>query len=335
MAMTAALGAGSPVLGVKNLSVHFRTTAGQVRALRNVDLTVPKGAIVGVVGESGSGKSTLALSVMRLLEGNATIAGGQILLGGLDLVSLAAGEMRALRGPKIAMVFQDPMTALNPVRTIGTQMTDTQYRDRATSLSEKRRQAADMLRRVGIPDPERQLDRYPHEFSGGMRQRIAIALGLLQRPELLIADEPTTALDVTLEAQILHLLRRLIREFGSSVLFISHNLGAVAELCDFVTVLYAGEVVESGSVRDIFHAPLHPYTKALLECDPARIVEERRILPTIPGDVPNLLSVPVGCVFAPRCPKALDRCRNERPVVIQRHAGHGARCFLAGGSDLT
>jgi oligopeptide/dipeptide ABC transporter ATP-binding protein len=186
-----------------------------------------------------------------------------------------------------------------------------------------------MLRKVGMPDPERQLDRYPHQFSGGMRQRIAIAMGLLQRPALLIADEPTTALDVTLEAQILHLLRRLSREVGSSILFISHNLGAVAEICDFVVVLYAGEVVETGSVGDIFHKTRHPYTRALLECDPARIVEEQRELPTIPGDVPNLINVPIGCVFAARCPHVFDRCRSERPGETTGGNGHLARCFLS------
>jgi oligopeptide/dipeptide ABC transporter ATP-binding protein len=236
--------------------------------------------------------------------------------------------MQALRGDRLSMVFQDPMTSLNPVRAVGLQMLDIQYRERSLSAAEKRRKAADMLRRVGIPDPERQLNRYPHEFSGGMRQRIAIAMGILERPELLIADEPTTALDVTLEAQIVQLLRDLRREMNASILFISHNLGLIAELCDFVVVLYAGEVVEQGTVRDIFHRPQHPYTQALLECDPARIEEIRRELPTISGDVPNLLQIPVGCVFAPRCPKVFDRCRVEHPADYAASPGHLARCHL-------
>jgi oligopeptide/dipeptide ABC transporter ATP-binding protein len=221
------------------------------------------------------------------------------------------------------------MTSLNPVLSIGTQMLDIQYRDRSLGTADKRRKAAAALRRVGIADAEQRLDRYPHEFSGGMRQRIAIAMGLLGNPELLIADEPTTALDVTLEAQIIHLLRELRREFKGSILFISHNLGLIAELCDYVVILYAGEVVEQGTVHDIFHRPRHPYTKALLVCDPARIDDVRRELPTIPGDVPNLLEVPAACVFAPRCPNVFDRCRVERPVDHAVGGTQSARCHLA------
>jgi oligopeptide/dipeptide ABC transporter ATP-binding protein len=227
----------------------------------------------------------------------------------------------------MSMVFQDPMTSLNPVLSIGTQMADIQYRNRG-GAAEKRRKAAAMLRRVGIPDPEQRLGRYPHEFSGGMRQRIAIAMGLLGNPELLIADEPTTALDVTLEAQIIHLLRELRRDFQGSIMFISHNLGLIAELCDHVVILYAGEVVEQGTVHDIFHRPKHPYTEALLVCDPARIDEVRRELPTIAGDVPNLLQAPAGCVFAPRCPKVFDRCRREQPGDHPVGTTQSARCHL-------
>jgi peptide/nickel transport system ATP-binding protein len=318
------------VLEVRDLDVGFHSRAGYVHALRGIRLSVPKGAIVGVVGESGSGKSTLGLAVMGLLAYNADIAGGSANFAGRDLLKLSKEDMRDLRGPSIAMVFQDPMTALNPVRSIGQQMTDIQFRDRTRSMAQKRQVASAMLRKVGMPDPERQLDRYPHQFSGGMRQRIAIAMGLLQSPALLIADEPTTALDVTLEAQILHLLRKLSREMGSSILFISHNLGAVAEICDLVVVLYAGEVVESASVREIFRDPRHPYTRALLDCDPARIeIADRRELPTIPGDVPNLVEIPAGCVFAPRCSRVIERCRGERPQEIMVGGEHGARCFLA------
>jgi len=316
------------VLEVRNLSIRFRTPRGPVLALRNVSVAVPRGSVVGLVGESGSGKSTLALAVMRLMAGNATITEGSLDFAGRDLLALKPAEMQALRGDRLSMVFQDPMTSLNPVRAIGLQMLDIQYRERGLSTAEKRLKAAEMLRRVGIPDPERQLKRYPHEFSGGMRQRIAIAMGILERPELLIADEPTTALDVTLEAQIVQLLRDLRREMNASILFISHNLGLIAELCDFVVVLYAGEVVEQGTVRDIFHRPQHPYTQALLECDPARIEEIRRELPTITGDVPNLLRIPAGCVFAPRCPKVFGRCRVEHPADYPAGPSHLARCHL-------
>ncbi len=321
------------ILEVSGLSLEFRTPRGQVRALRKVSLAVPRGSIVGLVGESGSGKSTLALAAMGLLPHNARITEGSLRFGGQDLLKLSPAALRRLRGDRLSMVFQDPMTSLNPVRSIGLQMVDIQYRDRRRSLAEKRAKAAAMLRRVGIPDPERQLDRHAHEFSGGMRQRIAIAMGVLERPELLIADEPTTALDVTLEAQIIQLLRDLQREFNGSILFISHNLGLIAELCDFVVVLYAGEVVEQGGVRDIFHRPEHPYTRALLECDPARIAEVRRELPTISGDVPNLLRIPKACVFAPRCPEAFERCRTEHPADRAAGPGHAARCFLAGERD--
>ena len=318
---------GANVIEVRDLSIDFRTPAGPVHALRHIDFEIPRGSVVGLVGESGSGKSTLALALMGLLPANADIRNGSIRFGDVDLKSLQPASLRALRGDRLSMVFQDPMTSLNPVRSVGDQMTDIQYRDR-TSMADKRRKAADMLRKVGIPDPIRQLSRYPHEFSGGMRQRIVIAMGILGRPELLIADEPTTALDVTMEAQIIQLLRELRGEVNGSILFISHNLGLIAELCDFVVVLYAGEVVEQGSVRDIFHRASHPYTQALLECDPARIGDVRRELPTISGDVPNLLRSPQGCVFTARCPKAFDRCPVERPADYGVGAGHVARCHL-------
>ncbi len=317
------------VLSVRDLSVDFLSPRGPIHALRRVSLDVPRGSIVGIVGESGSGKSTLSLAAIGLLANNAVVRGGQVLFDGADVLAMNQPQLRDLRGRRMSMVFQDPMTSLNPVLSVGTQMLDIQYRDRALGAADKRRKAAAALRRVGIPDAEQRLDRYPHEFSGGMRQRIAIAMGLLGNPELLIADEPTTALDVTLEAQIIHLLRELRREFKGSILFISHNLGLIAELCDHVVILYAGEVVEQGTVRDIFHRPRHPYTEALLVCDPARIDEVRRELPTIPGDVPNLLEMPAACVFAPRCPKAFDRCRTERPLDHAIGGTQSARCHLA------
>jgi oligopeptide/dipeptide ABC transporter ATP-binding protein len=320
--------AAPSVLSVRNLSIDFLTPRGPVHALRDVSLEVPRGNIVGIVGESGSGKSTLSLAAMGLLPDNAVIRSGRILFDGTDLLTIGKAGWRDLRGRRLSIVFQDPMTSLNPVLSIGAQMADIQYRDRSAGRVEKRRKAAAALRRVGIPDAEQRLDRYPHEFSGGMRQRIAIAMGLLGNPELLIADEPTTALDVTLEAQIIHLLRQLRREFKGSILFISHNLGLIAELCDYVVILYAGEVVEQGTVHDIFHRPRHPYTEALLVCDPARLDDVHRELPTIPGDVPNLLQIPTGCVFAPRCPKAFDRCRQQQPTDHAVGATQSARCHL-------
>jgi oligopeptide/dipeptide ABC transporter ATP-binding protein len=316
------------VLDIRGLSVDFVTPRGRVHALREVDLAVPRGKIVGVVGESGSGKSTLVLAALRLLAANAEIRAGEILLDGRDLLRLAPSALREVRGRKATMVFQDPLSSLNPVLSVGRQMMDIQYRDRL-SRAEKRARAADMLRKVGIPDPAERLDGYPHEFSGGMRQRIAIAMALLGNPDLLIADEPTTALDVTMEAQIIHLLRQLKSEFRGSILFVSHNLGLVAELCDEVVILYAGEVAERGSVFDLFHRPRHPYTRALLRCDPANLGEATRELPTIPGDVPDLSRAPAGCVFAPRCPEAFERCRREPPRLDGDGDGHQAACHLA------
>ncbi len=315
------------VLSVRNLSVEFMTRRGRAQALRNVSLEVPRGSVVGVVGESGSGKTTLISAAMRLLPQNAVVPNGEVLLDGQDLLKMREAELRSLRGRKMSIVFQDPMTALNPVLSIGQQMIDIQYRERIPA-AEKRARAAEMLRRVGIPDPAQRLGNYPFEFSGGMRQRIAIAMALIGNPDLLIADEPTTALDVTMEAQIIHLLRELQREFGASILFISHHLGLIAELCDYVTILYAGQVVEQGSVRDIFHRPQHPYTQALLTCDPARIKEASRELPTIRGDVPDLVELPPGCVFEPRCPKAFAACRLQAPARLPVAEGHSASCHL-------
>jgi peptide/nickel transport system ATP-binding protein len=316
-----------PMLDVRDLSVSFASAAGRVQALRHVDLAVARGAIMGIVGESGSGKSTLIGAATRLLPENADISGA-VQFDGEDLLALKSAALRALRGRRIAMVFQDPMTALNPVLSIGQQMTDIQYRDRL-SATDKRNRAAAMLSRVGIPDAAARLSRHPHEFSGGMRQRIAIAMALLGNPDLLIADEPTTALDVTMEAQIIHLLRLLRKDFHGSILFVSHNLGLIAELCDDVTILYAGEVIEQGPVRNILLQPRHPYTRALLDCDPARIPGLARILPTIGGEVPNLVSPPPGCVFAPRCQMASDICLTP-PPAHRVGLGHVARCHKVG-----
>jgi oligopeptide/dipeptide ABC transporter ATP-binding protein len=323
------------LLEVRDLSVRFETPSGPVRAVRGVSLVVPPRSIVGLVGESGSGKTTVVSTVINLLTPNAVVEGGEILYKGRDVLRLSPEELRALRGREIAMVFQDPMTALSPVHTVATHMIDVLYREAGQSALAKRARAVEMLRRVGIPDPEERIDHYPHQFSGGMRQRIAIAMALLVNPGLLIADEPTTSLDVTLEAQIIHLLRELRSTFNGSILFVSHNLGLIAELCDSVVVMYAGEVLESGSVHDVFHRPSHPYTRRLLECDPARVAADwSGALPTIPGDVPDLIRLPPGCVFAPRCESAIARCGSDRPEAICVGPEHVARCHLlvpAGG----
>ena len=317
----------SNVLTVEGLSVDFRTSAGRLHALRDVHLEVPRGEIVGIVGESGCGKSTLINSILGLLAANGEVTSGRILFNGDDLLRMKEDALRALRGERITVVFQDPMTTLNPVLSIGTQMVNIQYRSRA-SHAEKLARAAEMIAKVNIPDPESRLRQYPHQFSGGMRQRIAIAMALMQEPDLLIADEPTTALDATLEVQVIHLLKALQRDFGCSILFVSHHLGVIAELCDRVAVMYAGEVAERGSVRDIFHYARHPYTQKLLQCDPARIREPTRQLPTIAGDLPDLVHLPQGCVFRPRCHLRFERCAIERPPAYKVKEGQTAACHL-------
>ncbi len=320
------------LLQIRDLSVEYGTARGPMRALRDVSLLVPAGRIVGIVGESGCGKSTLISTVIRLMSANARITRGTVEFKGRNLLTLPEAEMRALRGREISIVFQDPMLAHNPVLSIGRQMIDIQYRD-AIGTAEKRARAVARLAAVGIADPEARLDQYPHEFSGGMRQRIAIAMALMAEPALLIADEPTTALDATLEVQIIHRLKALQADFGCAVLFISHHLGVIAELCDDVVVMYAGEVVEQGSVRDVFHRPAHPYTAALLECDPGRIKRSSRDLPTIEGDIPDLAALPPGCIFEPRCPARIARCASERPAWRARGEAHHAACHLDRGTE--
>ncbi|MER8830964.1 ABC transporter ATP-binding protein [Mesorhizobium sp. M0938] len=323
----------APLLEIRDLSLDFGTPRGRFRALRNVSLDVPAAQVVGIVGESGSGKSTLAYTVMGLLSENADVTSGSILFEGKDLLKIPAQARRSLLGDRLSMIFQDPMTALNPVRTIENQMIDIQHHGQG-SRGKKRARALEMLHRVGIPDPQSRICAYPHHFSGGMRQRVCIAMALLVKPALLVADEPTTALDATLEVQIIHLLKDLQTEIGCSILFVSHHLGAVAELCDRVAVMYAGEVVEQGAVRDIFHNPAHPYTRALLECDPGRIKKSTRTLPTIPGEVPSLLGSKKGCIFRTRCPQAFNRCVQEDPVEYRIGMDQVARCHLLGEERL-
>jgi len=316
-----------PVLDISNLSVNYQTPKGTVQALRHINLQVPPAKVVGLVGESGCGKSTLISAVIRLMAENAQVAAGKIMFMGLDLQGFSASELRGIRGRDISMVFQDPMTALNPVLTIGRQMVDIQYRE-GLSRKKKRERAARMLERVGISDGLSRLDNYPHQFSGGMRQRITIAMALLVQPKLLIADEPTTALDATLEVQIIRLLKDLQTDFQCAILFISHHLNVIAELCDYVGVMYAGELVEKGTVRDIFHRPGHPYTRSLLKCDPSVIEKPTRFLPTIPGDIPSLIDLPKGCIFQDRCAHVMSVCRKTPPPAVHLAEHHTAVCHF-------
>jgi peptide/nickel transport system ATP-binding protein len=321
------------LLQIRNLDVTFDTARGQVQALRGVSFDVPRGKIVGVVGESGSGKSTVIWAITRLLSANGRIAGGEVRFDGRNLLTLTEDQMRDFRGQQASVVFQDPMTSQIPVKSYLQQMLDILYR-RKDSRAEKIGHGVAMLRRVGIPDPDQRINQFPHQFSGGMRQRAGIAMALLMNPQLLIADEPTTALDVTMEAQIIHLLRKLQAELRTTILLVSHNLGLIAELCDEIVVMYAGEVMERGDVRAVFARPAHPYTQALMECDPSRILERSRRLPTIPGDLQDRRAVPAGCVFASRCPHAFDRCWSEEPAAHGLSDGHDARCHLLDAAEV-
>ncbi|AGT09905.1 dipeptide ABC transporter ATP-binding protein [Paracoccus aminophilus] len=318
------------LLDIKDLSVDFRTSHGRMKALRNVSFGIKKGRILGIVGESGSGKSTVLWSIMGLLAQNAEVRGGRIDFQGKDILKLSESGKRAIRGEEISVVFQDPMTSQAPLLSYGRQMGDILYR-RKDSKSEKRAAAVKMLGKVGIPDPQFRVDQHPHEFSGGMRQRAGIAMALLTGPNLLLADEPTTALDVTMEAQIIHLLQEMQKETGATVAVVSHNLGLIAELCDDVVVMYAGEVVETGTVHEIFHNPRHPYTQALMDCDPARIAERSPRLPVIAGDLPDLTVPRQGCIFAERCLHAAAICRSEAPPAVASASGGVAHCHILTG----
>jgi oligopeptide transport system ATP-binding protein len=301
-----------PLLEVSGLNVAFATEDGEVRAVRDVDLTVAAGEVVGVVGESGSGKTQLFLAAMGLLAANGR-ASGSVRLGGEEILGLPARRLNRIRGARVAMVFQNPMTSLNPYLRVSTQMTEVLRLHRGLSARDARRRAAEMLDLVRIPDAARRLDAYPHELSGGMRQRVMIATALLCRPELLIADEPTTALDVTVQADILDLLAEARWEFGTAIVLITHDLGVVAGLADRVVVTYAGRIVERGPVRDLFHDPRHPYTRALLGCVPRLDADVPDELPAIPGQPPASGDPARGCAFLGRCAEAGDRCRREEP----------------------
>ncbi len=320
-----------PLLAVDDLVTTFSTEEGLVTPVDGVSFTVERGETVGVVGESGCGKSVTSLSILRLVPSPpGRIAQGRILFEGQDLLTLSEREMRAIRGRDIAMIFQEPMTSLNPVFTCGDQILEALRRHQKVSATEARDQALELLHLVGIPLPEQRLGAYPHQLSGGMRQRIMIAMALCCHPRLLIADEPTTALDVTIQAQILDLLRHLKKQLSMAVLLITHDLGVVAETAERVVVMYAGKVVEEAPVRTLFHAPRHPYTEGLLRSIP-RLDERRESLPVIEGMVPNLLDLPSGCRFHPRCPRAERRCREEAPALRSFGEGHRVACWQAFG----
>jgi len=316
----------APLLQLDNLRTWFSTLAGTVRSVDGVSLTVNAGETLGVVGESGCGKSVTALSILRLVPTPPGRHMGAVRYRGTDLLQLSEREMRQIRGNRISMIFQEPMTSLNPVLTVGRQIAETVQLHQKASRAQALERAVEMLRLVQIPEPERRVNEYPHQLSGGMRQRVMIALALACNPEVLIADEPTTALDVTIQAQILDLMKRLQKELGMAVVMITHDLGVVAESCDRVVVMYAGRKVEEASVIDLFDRPLHPYTRALMASMPSMNTHTRR-LAEIPGMVPSPQELGTGCSFAARCPWVHERCRQESPGLSQQGAGHTVACF--------
>lgn len=318
------------LLDVRDLETHFFGEESVTRALGGISFQVMKGETLGVVGESGCGKSVTALSILRLLPKlTARTVGGEIRFHGRDLLQLSDREMRQIRGGRIAMIFQEPMTSLNPVYTVGRQIAEAVQIHTKSSHSEAMAKAEEMLRLVRIADSERRLKNYPHEMSGGMRQRVMIAMALACSPELLIADEPTTALDVTIQAQILRLIVDLKERMGTAVMFITHDLGVIAETCQRVIVMYAGQIVEQASVRELFARPMHPYTQSLMRSLPDRRKGQRSRLPEIPGIVPSLREPIAGCSFAPRCPHAIGICRERTPTLGDLAPGHTVACWCA------
>ncbi len=319
--------ANAPLLTLEELAVSFRSGDGPVAAVRGASLTIGRGEVVALVGESGSGKSVTAMTLMGLTRGANTTISGTADFAGTELLAAGDSELRAIRGKRIAMVFQDPMSSLNPVHRIGAQIVEQILAHEPVGKAEARRRAIEALREVGIPRPEERVDAYPHEFSGGMRQRVMIAMALACSPELLIADEPTTALDVTVQAQIVDLLLRLREEREMSVLLVTHDLGLVAEIADSVAVMYGGRIVEQAPAVELFADPRHPYTWGLLGSIPPIDGERPALLPTIPGTPPAPSALPPGCSFAPRCPHAFDRCA-ELPPLQAAGEGHAVRCWL-------
>jgi peptide/nickel transport system ATP-binding protein len=319
-----------PLLSIRGLRVGFHTEGGLVQAVDGLDLDLSAGEVVGVVGESGSGKSVSMLAVMGLIDDPNAVIEGEARFDGRDLLRLSDREMQVVRGAEIAMVFQEPMTSLNPVHTVGTQISEQIRAHGPAGRGEARARSVELLRAVGIPRPEQRVDEYPYQFSGGMRQRVMIAMALSCEPALLIADEPTTALDVTIQAQILELIRELREQAGSAVVLITHDVGVVADIADRVIVMYAGRAVEVAAKDELFDAPQHPYTWGLMASVPRLDLPKPDRLPAIAGQPPSLISLPPGCSFAPRCPYAFNACRERRPPLVA-HAGaaHLDACLLA------
>jgi oligopeptide/dipeptide ABC transporter ATP-binding protein len=314
------------VLDIQDLHVHFHTFEGTVRALEGVNLSLRYREVLGLVGETGCGKSVCGLSILRCVPEPGEIVGGRIFLGGEDLLSKTERQMRMIRGKKICMIFQDPTSSLNPVLKVGEQLMDVIKTQKPTDR-EARERAVEALKAVMLPDPEVTLNRYPHQLSRGMRQRVMIAMAISSNPLLLIADEPTTALDVTIQAEILRLIKKLQERTGASILLITHDLGVVAETCDQVAVMYAGKIVETGDVNSVLESPKHPYTIGLLDCMP-RMAKDRPPLGFIKGFIPNLVDPPPGCRFHPRCSRIKDVCRSREPRLVEVAKDHCAACFL-------
>ena len=315
-----------PVLSVRDLHVAFHTRRGVLKAIDGVSFDIAKGEVLGVVGESGAGKSVTGSAVIGLIDPPGRIVGGEILLSGKRIDDLPPDEMRKVRGRRIGMIFQDPLTSLNPLYKISEQLVETITTHTDLSPAKARQRAIDLLAEVGIPAPEKRIDSYPHEFSGGMRQRVVIALALCAEPELIIADEPTTALDVSVQAQIIALLKRLGREHGTAIMLVTHDMGVIAETADRVAVMYAGRIAEIGPVREVVQNPLHPYAKGLMGAIPTLAGEDPRLV-QIPGSMPRLTRIPRGCAFNPRCDYRFDRCTVDRPSPLDQR-GHKVACHL-------
>lgn len=320
------------LLEVDHLQVAFHTDQGELICVDEVSFELGLGETIAIVGESGCGKSVTSLSIIGLLGRNGSVTQGQIRFNGSTLTACTENQLRRLRGSEISMIFQEPMTSLNPIIPIGEQVAEIVRLHQNKSRKEAKAVAVDMLRKVGIPRPEAVIKEYPHALSGGMRQRVMIAMALICKPKLLIADEPTTALDVTIQAQILELMKQLQLESGAAILLVTHDLGVVAEMADQVIVMYAGQVVEAADVFTLFRAPQHPYTQGLMKSIP-RLDQQRERLFAIPGAVPSLKDIPSGCRFHPRCPFAVRRCEEENPELIPAEKGHRVRCWLAGSTE--
>lgn len=318
----------SKVLEVKNLRTHFFTDRGVVKSADGVSFSIEKGKTLGIVGESGCGKSITSMSLMRLIPKPGKIVEGEMILDGVDLAKVSEEEMLKIRGNDISMIFQEPMTSLNPVFTVGFQISEVLILHQKMSEEDARKKSIEMLKLVGIPRPEQIVDEYPFQLSGGMRQRVMIAMALACQPKVLIADEPTTALDVTIQAQILDLMNDLKKKTDTAILLITHDLGVVAEMCDHVVVMYSGKVVEEGDIHTIFANPMHPYTKGLMNSIP-KLTDELEELESIDGAVPNPLKLPTGCYFNPRCKYATDECRAKQPELKDMGNGHKVSCFVA------